>query len=94
MGLITDLVTAGDYKNADIKVKGMRNDKVFLIHKSLFGKQEIRLDKTTLVNVEVKSQSNHLAGSEYQVELQFKNGKKCLATLTDFTYRALCSSLY
>lgn len=94
MGLITNLVTAGDYKNANIKVKGMKNDKVFLIHKSLLGKQEIRLDKSTVADMETKSQSNNLAGSEYQVEIRFKNGKRCLATLTDFTYRALNSSLY
>lgn len=94
MGLITDKITAGEYKGSDIKVKGFKNDKVLLIHKSILGKKEIRLDKSSVVSVNVQSQSNNLAGSEYQVEIIFKNGKKSLATLTDITYRALCSSLY
>lgn len=94
MGWWIDNVTAGDYKGANIKVKGLKNDKVILIHKTILGKKKILLNKNSVETVNVKNQSNSVGTSEFQVEIILKNGKKCFAFLSDYVYRKLLSSLY
>ena len=69
MGLLSNIVSAGDYKNADIKVKGLRNDKVILVKRGLLGKDEVKLDKSTVDHITVVTQ----AYQKNQVEVYFKN---------------------
>ena len=94
MGLMVDNVIAGDYKGANIKVKGLKNDKLILIHKTFLGKKEITLNKNTVDMVNVKSQSTVVGTSNFQVEIIFKNGKKSLVELSEYAYKTLMSSLY
>lgn len=39
MGIVYNNVIAGDYKNGDIKLKGLRCDKIVLIHRGFLGKK-------------------------------------------------------
>lgn len=49
-------VIGGDYKNGDIKIKGLRADKIFLVTHGLFGKKEISIDKSTVSRFEINNQ--------------------------------------
>ena len=48
MGVGCNNVIGGDYKNGDIKVKGLRADKMILVTHGLLGKKEIPIDKSEL----------------------------------------------
>ena len=90
MGLMGNIVSAGDYKNADIKLKGIKGDKVVLVKKGLLGKEEIRLDKSTIARVEIKVQQYQ----QNQVEVEFRNGKKSLLCIDNDTLNKLNASMY
>ncbi|ADL53681.1 hypothetical protein [Clostridium cellulovorans] len=77
MGIACNNVISGDYKNGDIKLKGLKNDKIVLIHKGLLGKTEIELNKSTVDRIVVVNQQYQQNG----VEIYFKNGKKSMATV-------------
>lgn len=77
MGIACNNILAGDYKNGDIKLKGFRNDKIVLIHRGLFGKTEIEINKNTVERIVVINQQYQQNG----IEIYFKNGKKSMATV-------------
>lgn len=79
MGLLRDVVTAGDYKNADIKIKGLFNPKAHLITRSLFSK-DIELNKKSVERIELIDKSQRgldFVGTQtVQAVIHFRNGKK------------------
>ncbi len=56
MGVACNNVIGGDYKNGDIKVKGLRADKIVLVVHGLLGKKEIPVDKSTVSKFEINTQ--------------------------------------
>ena len=48
MGVACNNVIGGDYQNGDIKVKGLRADKIILVTHGLLGKKEVPIDKSTV----------------------------------------------
>ena len=94
MGLIRNIVTAGDYKGANIKYKAF-SEKIILENKGfLSGKETIELDKKTIRKVEVMSKSQTGVVTDYQVTIYFKNGKKSLAILEAIIYNKLTAKLF
>ena len=77
MGVACNNVISGDYKNGDIKLKGLRNDKVILVQRRLIGKTEIELNKSTVERINVINRQYQQNG----VEIYFKNGKKSMVTV-------------
>lgn len=77
MGVACNNVISGDYKNGDIKLKGLRNDKVILVQRGLIGKTEIELNKSTVERINVINRQYQQNG----VEIYFKNGKKSMVTV-------------
>lgn len=97
MGLTTNLITAGEYKNGDLKIKGW-SQKVVIINRSIFGKTEHILDKTTVDHIELidKAQgvTNFVGMQHYQVAIYYKNGKKSLAKMEYTIYQRLNEILF
>ena len=77
MGIACNNILSGDYKNGDIKLKGLRSDKIVLIHRGLLGKTEIELNKNTVERINIVNRQSQQNG----VEIYFKNGKKSIATI-------------
>lgn len=94
MGVLVNCVTAGDYKGADIKAKGMKSDKPVLIKKGLLGKTEILLDKSSVQNIEEISKQDSVGSTITQIAINFKNGKRSLATVDGIVLRAITSKLF
>ena len=90
MGLVTNMIKAGDYKNGDIKLKGLKSDKPTLICRGLLGKTEIPLGKNTIKEI------NHttVSHAEHQLEIIWKNGKKSLAVVDNSTYTAISAKMF
>lgn len=97
MALTTNLVTAGEYKNGDIKIKGF-NNRVVIITRGLLGKTDHVLDKTTVDHIEVMDKAqgltNFVGMQHYQVAIYYKNGKKSLAKMEYFVYQRLNEVLF
>lgn len=97
MGLLRDVVTAGDYKNADIKIKGLFNPKAHLITRSLFSK-DIELNKKSVERIELIDKSQRgldFVGTQtVQAVIHFRNGKKSMVLLTAETYQFLNSAVF
>lgn len=94
MGLIRNIITAGDYKGASIKYKAL-SEKVFLENKSLLGgKETVKLDKSTIRKIEVVGKSQNGVVTDYQVTIYFKNGKKSLAIMEALIYNKLSALLF
>lgn len=90
MGIICNNVISGDYKNGDIKLKGLRCDKVVLIKKGLLGKSEVILDKKTIDHIVVVNRQYQQNG----VEIYFKDGKKSMVNIDNTTLNVLEASLF
>ena len=90
MGIACNNVIAGDYKNGDIKLKGLRNDKVVLIKKGLLGKDEIVLNKSTVDHIVVVNRQYQQNG----VEIYFKNGKKSMVTVDNEVLNKINAALF
>lgn len=94
MGIIRNIVTAGDYKGANIKYKAF-SEKIILESKGFFGgKDTIELDKKSVRKVEVMSKAQTGVVTDYQVTIYFKNGKKSLAILESLIYNKLAAKLF
>ena len=95
MGITTNLITAGDYKNGDIKIKGF-GKKVVIVSKFLG--IEHPLDKNTVDHIELldKAQglTNFVGMKHYQVAIYFKNGKKSIAKMEYNLYHKLNEILF
>ena len=85
MGLLCNNVIGGDYKGGDVKVKGFRNDKIFIIYRGLLGKKEIPLNKNTVERMEIINKQYQQNG----VEIYFKNGKKSMLSVDNDTLNIL-----
>lgn len=81
MGIACNNVIGGDYKNGDIKVKGIRADKLVLITHGLLGKKEVSLDKSTVSKFEINLQQYQ----QNNITIYFKDGKKSICTVTNDT---------
>lgn len=97
MGLTTNLITAGEYKNGDLKIKGF-GKKLVIVTTSFFGKKEHILDKTTVDHIELidKAQgyTSFVGMQHYQVAIYYKNGKKSLAKMEYDVYQKLNEILF
>lgn len=85
MGVACNNVIGGDYKNGDIKVKGLRADKIVLVAHGLLGKKEIPLDKSTMSKFEINTQQYQ----QNNVTIYFKDGKKSMCSVTNDTLNKL-----
>lgn len=96
MGIVNNRVNAGDYKDANIKIKGFGN-KVVLI-KYGFITKKIELNKKTVDHIELidKSQTvfRALGLQTCQVAIYFKDGKKSLAVMDSEIYQRLNEILF
>lgn len=90
MGILCNNVIAGDYKNGDIKCKGLRSDKVVLIHRGLLGKTEIQINPSTVTKFEVNTQQYQ----QNNVTIYFKNGKKSMCTIDNDTLNKLQAAFF
>lgn len=97
MGIFTNRVIAGDYKDADIKLKGLTN-KVILKKKGLLTKTEFFIDKRVVDHMELvdKSQTafDFVGTQTIQAAIYFKNGKKSLCQLDAITYQKINEKLF
>lgn len=85
MGVACNNVIGGDYKNGDIKVKGLRADKIVLVVHGLLGKKEIPVDKSTVSKFEINTQQYQ----QNNVTIYFKDGKKSMCSVTNDTLNKL-----
>lgn len=85
MGVACNNVIGGDYKNGDIKVKGLRADKIVLVVHGLLGKKEIPVDKSTVSKFEINTQQYQ----QNNVTIYFKDGKKSMCLVTNDTLNKL-----
>ena len=70
------MVTAGDYKGANIIYKAF-SEKIYLEAKGILaGKTKVELNKKTVRKMEVKGQSQTGVVTDYQVVIYFADGKK------------------
>ena len=79
MGVMGNTVLSGDYKNGDIKVSGLRANKIVLVFRGLLGKKEIPIDKTTVIKFEINRQQYQ----QNNISLYFKDGKKSMCAVTN-----------
>ena len=79
MGVACNNVIGGDYKNGDIKVKGLRADKIILVTHGLLGKKEIPIDKSTVSKFQINTQQYQ----QNNVTIYFKDGKKSICSVTN-----------
>ena len=97
MGILRNLVTAGDYKGADIKVKGTIFPKAHLITQGLFSK-DIVLNKQSVERIELIDKSQRaldFVGTQtVQAVICFRNGKKSMVLLTAEMYQFLNSAVF
>lgn len=97
MGVISNRITAGDYKDADIKLKGF-GKQVVLVKTGLFKDTKIILNKDTVDHIELidKSQSmfDFIGAQTAQVKIYFKDGKKSLASMQTDIYQQLNEILF
>lgn len=97
MGMVTNRVTAGDYKDANIKLKNF-GKRLVMIKSGLLITKEIELSKKTIDHVELidKSQSmfDYVGMQTSQVSIYFKNGKKSLAIMDSHIYQKLNELLF
>lgn len=95
MGWITNRVTAGDYKDADIKIK---HGKPRLIKKGILITTDIELNKKTIDHIELvdKTQTvfDFVGTQTAQVAIYFKNGKKSLIQISGDMHQALNAALF
>lgn len=98
MGIIKNCVTAGDYKGADIVVKGIVKRKAHLITRGLLFQKDIELNKKTVDRIEVIDKSqlalDFVGTQTVQAVIYFKNGKKSMVSLYAETYQFLNSELF
>lgn len=85
MGVACNNVIGGDYKNGDIKVKGLRADKMILVTHGLLGKKEIPIDKSTVSKFQINTQQYQ----QNNVTIYFKDGKKSICSVTNDTLNKL-----
>ena len=85
MGVGCNNVIGGDYKNGDIKVKGLRADKMILVTHGLLGKKEIPIDKSTVSKFQINTQQYQ----QNNVTIYFKDGKKSICSVTNDTLNKL-----
>lgn len=85
MGVACNNVIGGDYKNGDIKVKGLRADKIILVTHGLLGKKEIPIDKSTVSQFQINTQQYQ----QNNVTIYFKDGKKSICSVTNDTLNKL-----
>ena len=94
MGLIRNMVTAGDYKGANIIYKAF-SDKIYLEAKGILaGKTKVELNKKTVRKMEVKGQSQTGVVTDYQVVIYFADGKKSQVILEALIYNKLSAKLF
>lgn len=97
MGLMINRVSAGDYKDADLKLKGFSN-KVMLIKKGFLKNTEIEINKKTVDHMELidKSQTafDFVGTQTIQAALYFKDGKKSLCSLDAIMYQKINEKLF
>lgn len=92
MGVLMNTVESGDYKGGDIKLKGFSN-KPTLVVKSLFGKNEIRLDKSTVADYSIISTQESVGSTVFRSKVQFKNGKSSTVLINDLVHNAIMKAL-
>nr|WP_157949548.1 hypothetical protein [Massilistercora timonensis] len=94
MGLIRNMVTAGDYKGANIIYKAF-SEKIYLEAKGILaGKTKVELNKKTVRKMEVKGQSQTGVVTDYQVVIYFADGKKSQVILEALIYNKLSAKLF
>ena len=71
--------------NGDIKVKGLRADKMILVTHGLLGKKEIPIDKSTVSKFQINTQQYQ----QNNVTIYFKDGKKSICSVTNDTLNKL-----
>lgn len=94
MGLIRNMVTAGDYKGANIIYKAF-SEKIYLEAKGILaGKTKVELNKKTVRKMEVKGQSQTGVVTDYKVVIYFADGKKSQVILEALIYNKLSAKLF
>lgn len=94
MGLIRNMVTAGDYKGANIIYKAF-SEEIYLEAKGILaGKTKVELNKKTVRKMEVKGQSQTGVVTDYQVVIYFADGKKSQVILEALIYNKLSAKLF
>lgn len=94
MGVIRNIVTAGDYKGANIKYKAF-SEKIIIESKSFFGgKETIELNEKTVRKLEVINKFQTGVVTDYQVTIYLKNGKKSLAVIEALIFNKLSSKIF
>ena len=98
VGLTTNTVTAGKYKNGDIKIKGIGKTRVVIETRGLFGKTEHILDKKTVDHIELMDKAQGVTSiigmQHYYVAIYYKNGKKSFVKMEYNIYNALNAALF
>ena len=97
MGIIRNYVTAGDYKGADIVLKGVIKKKAHLVTRGLF-KKDIELNNKTVDHIELVDKSqlalDFVGTQTVQAIIHFRNGKKSMVILYATTYQFLNSEVF
>ena len=97
MGILRNLVTAGDYKGADIEIKGVFKKKAHLVTRGLF-KKDIELNNKTVDHIELVDKSqlglDFMGTQTVQAIIHFRDGKKSMVTLYADTYQFLNSEVF
>ena len=95
MGILTNMVTEGAYKDRDVRIKGLGR-KVVLVSRFL-GLEQV-LDKKTVDHIELldKAQGvlDFVGMNHYLVAVYFKNGKKCIIRIEYYIYQRLNEVLF
>ena len=82
-------ITAGDYKNSDIVLKGNNVDIPVLVYKGFLSKKEIFIDKTTVKMIK----HSFLSVSEHEIIIEWKDGKLSQAVVDDVVYAAIIAKM-
>lgn len=97
MGVFTDKVVNGDYKNGDIKVKSFGN-KVFLVKSGFLKDVKIEINKNTVKSIEVVDRTqgllDYVGTQTVQAVINFKDGKRSMIEVSGVTYQAINRAMF
>jgi len=97
MGVFTDKVVNGDYKDGDIKVKNF-GSKVFLVKSGFLKDVKIEINKNTVKSIEVVDRTqgllDYVGTQTVQAIINFKDGKRSMIEVSGVTYQAINRAMF
>ena len=89
MDFVTNKITAGDYKNSDIILKGIQADEPVLVRKGFLNKKEIPMDKTTIKFLT----HSIISDVEHEIVIEWRDGKLSQAIVDHMVYSAVAAKM-